>query len=181
MAPGRPARLRLISHANVHVYGPELRATQAGATDREQSRYLTQLWAHHPLWVTHELGGARWFGFEAVRPLDGLSSRIALIPLAGHARGRVGVAVDASTGDRPQWLLHAGDGYFHRRETDPSAPRCTPGLALFQDLVQYDDHTRRHNQRRLRELVAAHADQVTVFSAHDHAEFHRLAQTAPTR
>lgn len=34
-------------NANVHMYGPELRAAQARATDRERSRYLTQLWAHH--------------------------------------------------------------------------------------------------------------------------------------
>jgi glyoxylase-like metal-dependent hydrolase (beta-lactamase superfamily II) len=166
-------------HAQVHVYGPELRAAQAQATKREQSRYLSALWAHRPRWVTHDLAdGERWYGFDAVRPLDGLSSRIALIPLTGHTRGHVGVAVDVSTADAPQWLLHAGDAYFHHGETDLAEPRCTPGLALFQHVVQHDDHTRRRNQQRLRELAATHGSEVTVFSAHDHTEYQRLNQMA---
>ena len=68
-------------------------------------------------------GGERWFGFEAVRDLDGLPPEILMVPAAGPHAGHAGVAIDTPEG----WLLNAGDAYFHRHEMDPG-PRCTPGL-----------------------------------------------------
>ena len=61
---------------------------------------------------------------------------------------------------------------FHD-ETDPVRPRSTPGLALFQNLMQVDGTARKDNQRRLRELRTSHSDEVEIFSAHDHAELRR--------
>ena len=40
--------------------------------------------------------------------------------------------------------------------------------------MSVDDLARRHNQERLRELYAAHGDEVTVFSAHDPTEYAAL-------
>jgi glyoxylase-like metal-dependent hydrolase (beta-lactamase superfamily II) len=162
-------------HATIYVYAPELSAAQTRTTEREQSRYLSQLWAHQPRWVGHDLtgGGERWFGFGAVRPLPGLPE-IALVPLAGHTRGHAGVAIDVSASGQQRWLLHAGDAYFFHAETDPHRPHCSPGLTLFQHLVQHERETRRRNQQRLRELVTGHGAQVTVFSAHDPIEFDRF-------
>jgi glyoxylase-like metal-dependent hydrolase (beta-lactamase superfamily II) len=70
------------------------------------------------------------------------------VPLAGHTRGHAGVAV--RTGDR--WLPHAGDAYFSHTQLDPAAP-----------------HSPRNEDEDEDE------DEVTVFSAHDPVEYHRLA------
>jgi glyoxylase-like metal-dependent hydrolase (beta-lactamase superfamily II) len=96
-----------------------------------------------------------------VRALD---DDVVLIPLAGHTRGHVGVAV--RDGDR--WLLHAGDSYFHANEI-ATPPRYLPGLVAFQRLMAIDEQARRSNQSRLRELKTDHPD-VSIFSAHDPAE-----------
>ncbi|MEO5877456.1 MAG: MBL fold metallo-hydrolase [Streptosporangiaceae bacterium] len=157
-------------HAKIHVYGPEYRAAMS-PTAREKARYRRVQWAHDPAWAVHELTeGERWFGFEAVRKLDGLPDDLLLVPLQGHTRGHVGVAVN--TGQH--WLLHAGDAYFFHGEVDPVKPFSTPGLRFFQNVVQVDGKSRHRNQRRLQQLSAAHGDEITIFSAHDVTEFRRL-------
>ncbi|HET9140646.1 MBL fold metallo-hydrolase [Actinophytocola sp.] len=159
--------------AKVHVYGAEHRAAMNPATRLEKTRYRTVQWSHGPEWVTYGEDGESWFGFASVRALSGLPEEILLVPLAGHTRGHAAVAVD--TGEK--WLLHAGDGYFFRGEVDPVDTRSTPVLKLFQNLVEHDHRTRVGNQRRLRELVAAHRAEVEVFSAHDAVEIRRYGPT----
>src|SRR2546429_4224699 len=62
-----------------------------------------------PRWMVNEIdGGEPWFGFRAVRDLPGLPPEILVIPLPGHTRGHIGVAVDTGAG----WLLHAGDAFY---------------------------------------------------------------------
>lgn len=159
--------------ATVHVYGAELYAATIRATPREKQRYRPAQWAHGPRWRTYDLHGDRWFGFEAVRELEGLPPEILLIPLPGHTRGHCGVAVRDERG----WMLHAGDAYFFHGEVHEAARRCPPGLSLFQRAVEIDPIARRHNQDRLRDLVRTHATEVRVFSAHDAEELSR-AQAA---
>ncbi|GAB3664595.1 MBL fold metallo-hydrolase [Actinocorallia lasiicapitis] len=154
--------------AQVHVYGPEHHAAM-NPTRRERPRYRPVQWAHRPDWKLHDLdGGDRWFGFESVRELPG---GLLLIPLPGHTRGHVGIAVETDEG----WLLHAGDSYFYRGEVDPVRPHSTPGLRFFQSLVQVDGGLRHANQRRLHELARDHGDKVTIFSSHDPVEFRTLS------
>ena len=150
--------------AKVHVFEPEHAAAMARATAIERERYRPVCWRHGPRWELHEVVGERFMGLDAVRPIAGLADEVALVPLVGHTRGHCGVAIRSEQG----WLLHAGDAYFHRDEMHPTAPRCTPGLALFQRIIAMDDDARRHNQRRLRAL--ANGGDVTVFSAHDPSE-----------
>jgi hypothetical protein len=50
-------------------------------------------------------------------------------------------------------------------------PHCPIGLTVFQRLVQVDGAQRVANQRRLRELKAAHPDDLTIFCAHDPHEW----------
>jgi len=157
--------------ATVHVYATELRALRAPRDWAERLRYRRVQFAHGPKFQSYETAGEPWFGFDAVRELDGLGGDVALVPLAGHTRGHAGVAVDTGDG----WLLHAGDSYFFRGQVDPVSPHCPPGLRVFESLVQTERRTRLDNQRRLRELVAAHGSEVTVFSAHDAVEYRRLA------
>jgi len=152
--------------ATVHVLRAEYEAAIAGTADRYRAAQL----AHGPRWATyagHE--GDQWFGFDAVRGLDGLSADILLIPLGGHSKGHTAVAVN--TGQR--WLLHAGDAYFYHGEVDPDHPRSHPLLDFVQLGAEVNRELRLGNQARLREIVRLHGDEVAVVSAHDPWEFHR--------
>ena len=156
--------------ATVHVMRAEYEATLE-PTLRERPRYHRAQWAHGPEWALHDADGEPWFGFEAVRDLPGLPPEILLIPLYGHTRGHAAIAVDA--GD-DGWLMHCGDGYFHRgcMHTPPKQPF---GTSVFETAVQVNGRVRKRNQARLRQLVASHGDEVRVFSAHDSVEFGGLA------
>jgi glyoxylase-like metal-dependent hydrolase (beta-lactamase superfamily II) len=158
--------------AKVHVFEPELRAATERGTHMERNRYRTAQLAHGPRWVEHALAGDRWLGFERVRVVG---DDIALVPVVGHTRGHCAVAVRDGRG----WLLHAGDAYFFHGEMDPSRPRCTPGLALFQRIAAMDNEARLHNQARLRDLVRHHGRDVRVFCAHDPVELEAFASLSP--
>ncbi|UQI47056.1 MBL fold metallo-hydrolase [Streptomyces sp. HU2014] len=150
--------------AQVHVYGPEFRAAMDPRTKLERARYRPTQWEHGPHWIVHELAdGEKWFGFECVRQITGLPPEILLVPLLGHTRGHIGVAVDTGTG----LLLHAGDAYmFHGEMENP--PYCSPGLRAFQKKFEVLPQ-RLTNVARLREL--RRTTDVEVFSAHDLIEF----------
>lgn len=160
--------------ATVHVHAAELDAARNPRGRKERARYRPAQFAHGPKWAARAGEGEPWFGFGAVRDLPGLPPEILLIPLAGHTRGHAGVAVDTGAG----WLLHAGDSYFHSGEVAPDGPRCPPGLALFEAAVQTERTARLANQERLRALARGHGGEVTVFCAHDAAEFRRHAAPA---
>lgn len=118
-------------------------------------------------WKTYDEGGSGWFGFRAVRGLEGLPPEILLVPLVGHSEGHTGVAVDTGSG----WILHAGDAYFSRDELRLDHPGAPPGLAAFERTMDADTDLRKLNQRRLRELIERHGERVHVLSSHDPAEF----------
>jgi glyoxylase-like metal-dependent hydrolase (beta-lactamase superfamily II) len=155
--------------AEVHLVAPELPAARSPSL-RDRSRYVRAQWAHGPRWVEHTVDGDDWFGFESVRLLPGLDVEVVLVPLLGHSAGHAAIAV--RTGDG--WLLHCGDAYFHRGQvaTPPSYP---PGLGVFQSVVGHDNKTRRHNEGRLRELAAAHGDEVRLVCSHDPVELDAAA------
>lgn len=156
--------------AQVHVFDPELRAAMAPDL-RERLRYCAAQWTHGPDWRTYHLDrGERWYGFDAVRAIEGTDAEVLLLPLTGHTRGHCGVAVRTGEG----WLLHCGDAYFFHGEVEPDGA-CPIGLRVFQNLVQINGRQRLHNQRRLRELKAAHGDEIALFCAHDPAELAGLA------
>jgi glyoxylase-like metal-dependent hydrolase (beta-lactamase superfamily II) len=100
-----------------------------------------------------------------------VSPDVLLIPLTGHTRGHVGVAV--RTGDR--WILHGGDAFFHAREMDPVRPYCPPALAMFQHIAAISNEQRLANQARLRELARDHSSEVELISAHCPETFDRLS------
>ena len=64
------------------------------------------------------------------------------------------------------WLLHAGDAFFYRGETE-TPPSCPAGLKLVQRLDDHDNGARLRNQGRLRELVRMHGREVQVICSHD--------------
>jgi glyoxylase-like metal-dependent hydrolase (beta-lactamase superfamily II) len=147
--------------AEVHLLARELEAAMSPRW-RERARYVAAHWAHGPRWVSHDVGGDEWFGFESVRILPGSDTEILLIPLLGHTLGHTGVAVRHASG----WLLHCGDAYFHHGEVR-TPPRCPPGLAAFQVFDQADGADRRANRERLRELAARCGDEVELICSHD--------------
>jgi glyoxylase-like metal-dependent hydrolase (beta-lactamase superfamily II) len=122
-------------------------------------------------WRTYEGLGEKWFGFDAVRQLIGLPPEILLVPLRGHTYGHAGVAIARGDG----WLLHAGDAYFYRDEVRRPDRRCTPGLRLYQTMMEVDRVARLHNQDRLRELSCDHAAGVRMICAHDVVEYEAAA------
>jgi glyoxylase-like metal-dependent hydrolase (beta-lactamase superfamily II) len=122
-------------------------------------------------------GGDSWYGFDAVRDLEGLPPEILMIPLPGHTLGHAGIAVREANG----WLLHAGDAYFYREEVRRPDRRCTPGLRFYQTLMEVDRASRLRNQARLRALSIEHADEVRLICGHDPVEFERSAERLSVR
>lgn len=136
-------------------------------------RYRPAQWNDVRDWSTYAApGGDRWFGFDAVRSLDGLPPEILMVPMPGHSWGHAGIAVQSSDG----WVLNAGDAYFYRREMDSDRRRCTPGLRFYQTLMEVDRELRFANQERLRELKRDHGNEVTIFCSHDHKELEAMQQ-----
>lgn len=163
-------------HANVHVARAELERATSPATLHDRLRYRPTQWSHGPRFRPHDASGEPWFGFPAVRDLQGLPPELLVIPLVGHSMGHVGVAIDTGATEGHRWLLHCGDAYFHRGEVDPEQPRCPRLLRGFERMVAADDGLRRANQARLRRLFAEASPEVRLFCAHDSQEFAR--QTA---
>ncbi len=163
-------------HARVHLHPDEYRAvTDPTAPHHRHSldRFMPAHRAHGPR-LTPALVEERteWFGFpDAARP-QGVAGELLLVPLPGHSAGHAGVAVRDDGG---RWLLHAGDAYMFHGELERTPPLSHPALEPVQHGAQTDEAARLVTRDRLRVLHRDHADEVTVFSAHDPWEFARLA------
>lgn len=153
--------------ATIHL----LRAEYDAATGPRRgfvarNRYRPPQWDGVGRWAGYSAQGEAWFGFDAVRNLDGLPPEILMLPLPGHTWGHAGVAI--RTGDG--WMLHAGDAYFYRGEMRAARRRCTPGLRAYQNMMEVHRRARLENQARLRSLSIERRNDVAVFCAHDAAE-----------
>src|SRR4051812_18400488 len=159
-------------HATVHVMEPELRAAHERDGFIARRRYRPEQWDEVTDWRTYRGGGERWFGFEAVRDLDGLPPEILMIPLPGHTRGHAGIAVDTPEG----WLLNAGDAYFFRHEVDGPERLCPPGARAYERMMAVDPDLHYHNQQRVRALANDARAGVRIFCSHDAVEFAALSE-----
>lgn len=154
--------------AQVHLYLPEHRSALQAPTKSEHYRYRSIQWAHEPRWQPHELGGERLWDLPAVQVLE--EPEIWLVPTVGHSRGHALVAVRGPE----RWVVHGGDAYFSRFELgDP--PRSPVAMGFFQWLVAFDRRAAPEQQRRLRQLLRDHGDELTLFSSHDPDELAELA------
>ena len=160
--------------ATVHVMQAERDAARERHGFVNRRRYRPKLWDEVKQWRYYAAGGEPWFGFEAVRDLDGLPPEILLIPLTGHTRGHAGVAINTPEGR----LLNAGDAYFYRHEMDATNRHCTPGLRAYQRLMEVDRPARLHNQDRLYELACDRTSNVRLFCSHDAIEFKTFLEQA---
>jgi glyoxylase-like metal-dependent hydrolase (beta-lactamase superfamily II) len=156
-------------HATVHVHARELVAAQSRHGRAARHRYVPPQLPGPDQVRTYDSAGDDWFGFTGVRALDDRNPDILLVPLHGHTSGHCGVAV--RDGDR--WLLHAGDSYFFHGQMD-AKPTIPLGLGLFQRKADTDTAQRKANQAKVRELALGHADEVSVFCAHDPVDFDRF-------
>lgn len=158
--------------ATVHMLGAERDSATAQATVLDRMRYRPQQWSTQKNWrVYGAAAGDPWFGFERVRELDGVGPGIVMVPLLGHTHGHAGVAVRLGS----KWLFYAADAYFYHREMKLDKPRCTPGLAFYQWMMEKQRSARLQNQIRLRQLKRSHGGEVQIFCAHDVTEFEALA------
>jgi glyoxylase-like metal-dependent hydrolase (beta-lactamase superfamily II) len=167
-------------NATVHLTAREKEVAdeRRGGSFVGTRRYRPQQWNQVHQWRLYPFGGGeRWFGFDAVRDLNGLPPEILLVPLAGHTWGHAGVAVK----DGGNWLLHAADAYFYRGEIGSEQYECPPGLRGYQALMEVDRAARLTNQTRLRRLSLDHQDEVRIFCAHDPVELELLAGQAAIR
>lgn len=165
--------------ATVHMLAAERDSALAQRTILDRMRYRPQQWSTETNWLVYPTfgGGEPFYGFECVRELQGVPPEIVMVPLVGHTLGHAGVAVRRDDG---RFILLAGDAYFYHREIDPVRPYCTPGLRLYQTLMEKDRRMRLWNQNRLRQLVATYGNEVLVVSSHDVVEFERFAGRAHT-
>ena len=161
--------------ARIHLLAREREQAELQRSWLDRQRFRPQQWASLSRWHTYAgASGEGWMGFDCVRGLEGVDPDILLVPLGGHTHGHSGVAIRGSDG----WCLHAGDAYFHHAEMDPLRPHCTPGLRLYQWMMDSDRPLRRRNQARLRELRGARVGEVDLFCSHDVLEFERLSARA---
>ncbi|SFR97043.1 MBL fold metallo-hydrolase [Sphingomonas jatrophae] len=162
--------------ARVHLLDAEwTSATRTTGSFVHRNRYRPAQFNDVSSWRRYGAQGERWFGFDAVRDLEGLPPEILLVPLPGHTWGHAGVAIRR----REDWLLHAGDAYFYRGEMRGAKRHCTPGLRGYQTMMEVSRTLRMTNQERLRRLSVEHRGELTVLCAHDPVEFERAAAGRP--
>lgn len=157
-------------HAAVHTTADEVRGARNPPTWRERSRFRPAQWRHGPRIIEHGAAGEPWRGFAAVKPLDEIAPGFVLIPLPAHTRGHACVAVDASE----QWLLHAGDAFYHPGSIDGGGG-VPFVLRAMETLVAFDRRRVRENHARLAAVRARAEPDLTLFSAHDPAAFATLS------
>lgn len=158
--------------ATIHLLEKEwVAATTPAKGFVHRNRYRRAQFDEITNWRRYGATGETWFGFGAVRDLEGLPPEILLIPLPGHTWGHAGVAVQRAEG----WLLHAGDAYFYKGEMREARRRCTPGLRGYQTMMEVDRKLRLENQERLRDLSVRRRSEVAIVCAHDPVEFERAA------
>lgn len=163
--------------ARVHLLASEREYAERRPTWMDKQRFRPQQWSFRERWQTHSpADGEPWFGFDCVRDIGGFDGDVLPVPLRGHTFGHAGVTMRRDDG---RWLFLAGDAYFHHREMDLERPWCTPGLRMYQVMLEKDRAARLLNQQRLRVLRHERGREVDVFSSHDIPEFERLSRRSP--
>lgn len=157
--------------ARVHLLVREREHAERRTTWLDRQRFRPQQWSSRARWRTYpDSSGDAWHGLAGAQALDGLPPDILLLPLFGHTHGHAGVVIDHGGGD---WHLLAGDAYFCRGEMD-ARPSCTPGLRMYQWMMEKDRRARLDSQARLRALCAREP-RGRVFCSHDLDEFEHLS------
>jgi len=161
--------------ATVHMLSEEIHAATARRSPLDKLRYRPQQWNTRSMWRGYAPSeGEAWRGLSCVRQLAGLPPELLMVPLIGHTYGHAGVVVE-----QPQsTLFYAADAYFYHQEMNLQRPHCTPGLELYQTMMEKDRRQRLLSQRNLRALRSMEGDALSIFCAHDVLEYERLSGRA---
>ena len=154
--------------ATVHVYQNEIQQILK-PTWQDKLRFRSKQFEHQPKWKVYTEATDVWFGVPAIQTSHSHDLNIRMIPLIGHTKGHVGIAIQTN---QEKWLLHCGDAYFHHRQLDEN-PNVPLMIKIFETLVQTTRSDRIKSLNTLRQLKAAHADDIEFFCAHDSVEFER--------
>lgn len=161
--------------ATVHVLAEEVRSASARRTPLDKLRYRPQQWNTRSMWLDYApADGETWRGLSCVRQLAGLPPELLMVPLIGHTLGHAGVVIEQPRAT----LFYAADAYFYHEEMNLQRPRCTPGLALYQTMMEKDRRQRLISQQNLRSLRNMEGSALTIFCAHDVSEYERLSGRA---
>ena len=171
--PDHAGALQDFPDATVHVRRAEFEAAHAPSTRMERARYRPANWAHAPDWALIDDRGETWRNFTGVTRLKGLPPEILMVPLPGHSRGHVGLAVE----HEGQCLLHAGDAYFDRRELEGGS--VSFALTRQQRTLAVDIGAWERTRDALCQLHAT-GSVAEIFCSHDASELLALQRaTAP--
>lgn len=150
--------------AKIHIYRPEIQQLIAPSSFIEKMRFRNPPFKNRPQWIIHEATNSTWFNHAVIQPIPEISN-ICLLPLIGHTKGHVGVAVKTEN----KWLLHCGDAYFHRGQiTDEPIPY---GLKIFERMAAANKKERTKSLELLRKLYKNYDKEIEIFCAHDPKEF----------
>lgn len=157
-------------NAKYHISKSEMEAYRSPRSIAEKVRYRDFKIKNDSEWIFHGFeNGENWFGFKGVSAIAELQDQILLIPLPGHTRGHMGVAI--RQGD--QWLFHVGDSYYFRRELEEGSSWQEQ---IFLRNVHVDFKMAIKNLLRLFQMREFHSAEVQMFSSHDPGEFKRLSK-----
>lgn len=168
--PDHSGGLSDFPHADIHVSQTELDMLTSPKDHLEKTRVCRAHFFHEPKWVTHDIFSKEsWFGMDCMRELPGLPPGIVLVPLPGHTRGQVGVAV--SNGDG--WILHCGDAYYVKEELR-EVGKAPIGTRAFRRFAHCDHAQAMRSIAELKRVLREHGDEVTTVASHDQFEYRNI-------
>ena len=144
-------------NAKIHISVEELQNFKSG-----NPRYLPIQMAHYPDIVSYKTSNEKWFELEARKLKLNFNTDIFLIPLFGHTLRHCGVAIK----QKDKWILHAGDAYYLRAETE-IADHPINQLAIAR---ADNNELRLQSLNQIRRLLKDHHDKIRIFGYHDPAE-----------
>ncbi|MEG1854861.1 MAG: MBL fold metallo-hydrolase [Acinetobacter sp.] len=155
-------------HATVHVRDSELQQILKPSL-KDKFRFRFNQFSHKPKWKIYQHPDSQWFDLDAFSLEKSLGLNIFIIPLTGHTRGHVGIAIPKNN---DQWLLHCGDAYYHHSQLE-TIENMPIGLKIFEASVQTLKNERIKSLNQLKALKKNHTEQIEFFCAHDPVELER--------
>ncbi len=157
-------------HAQVHVWQREYEAAMHHRGWLGRLSYQAAQWAHGPRWVLHDSPVERWYDFDALAVLPGITPRILLVPLPGHTPGHCGVAIQTERG----WLFHCGDAASPTHPATDAYARPDKRYPLHWLPATPARWFFGRQAPRLQALAREHGDEVTVITGHDYEHWREL-------
>jgi glyoxylase-like metal-dependent hydrolase (beta-lactamase superfamily II) len=147
--------------AKVHLHGSEHKIAKKVPT-RYKTRFYSDLWNKDTQFLPYAEFGEDWFGFKAVRQLQGLPPDILLIPLVGHTDGHSGVAIKS----KDKWVFQAADAFYFKEDLESDLRLRNLASDGLQAMLATKNLHRLSNLYNLSKLRQK-SDQVQLINSHD--------------